>query len=395
LWTAFLVAISPFLNWYGNEIRMYSLFTLLTILNQYCFVQIFTKYSRGQRIPSTTWFGYIVTLILGCFTHYFFFLNAVTQAVFFLTHRKIFPRYALRTFLFVALILVIVFSPWVYYVLLLGSASNSSPQLAAPTSIDLFNTFSQFLFGFQNDHVNTILVSLWPLLVLLIFLSLRRNQKITPQIVYFFLSLFLPILLVFAVSTEFRPMYLSRYLILTLPSLYLLICWVISTYSRRLSLSIKSVLVVGMLAMLALEIVNAGTPVKENYRDASTYLTENVKPQDVIVVSAPFTVYPVEYYYRGPASIQTLPVWNRYIRGAIPAFSTEKLPEEVEAIKDDHQVLWLLLSYDQGYEDEIKNYFDSNYERVDMKNFSQDLNLYAYKLRYDVPNVDSIIRGTQ
>jgi mannosyltransferase len=393
LFAALLAAISPFLNWYGNEIRMYSLFALLTVLNQYFFMSIFLKAREADDdVSGKIWLGYIATLVLGLFTHYFFILNAVTQAVFFLLYRRVFPRAALRKFLLTILFCAIVFTPWIYFVTTLGGASNTQPALEKPSAINVFNTFSQFIFGFQNDHVNTILISLWPLLVLLVFLSLRRNQRVGPQTVYLFFSLFLPILIVFAVSTTTRPIFLSRYLILSLPSLYLLIAWILGTYPERLARALKIVLVIGMLTMLGVEIVNAASPIKENYREASAYLEAHARAQDIIVVSAPFTIYPVEYYYKGPANIQTLPSWNRYTFGPIPSFSEEKLSGEVEAIKGDHQLLWLLLSYDQGYEEKIRLYFDNNFERVLVKEFSKGLNLYAYKLRYDSPDINEILR---
>ena len=378
-----LMAISPFLNWYGNEIRMYSLFALLTIINQYFFVSIFMRKGEAPESRSGIWLGYAATLVLGMFTHYFFALTIIAQAIFFLSYRHVFQRQTLRTFLVTAMMVAVMFAPWIYFVSTLGSAENTKPNLAEPTTIDLFNTFSQFIFGFQNDHINTILVSLWPILVLLVFLALRRHRRIEPQTMYLLFSLFIPIIIVFTVSLWYRPIYLTRYLILTLPSLYLLISWVISTYPRRLAQTVQAVLIVGMSVTLAIEIANANTPVKEDYRAASIYLTEQTNPQDIIVVSAPFTVYPIEYYYRGSASIETIPHWDRLKRGAIPEFSEERLPEQVEDIARSHERLWLLLSYDQGYEEDIRLYFDNNFERIEARNFSQGLNMYVYRLRYE------------
>ncbi len=397
LFGAVLVAISPFLNWYGNEIRMYSLFALLTILNQYFFSSLFVRNTQreGEERESGYWIGYALTLILGMFAHYFFLLNIVTQAIFFVFYRNIFPKNAMRNFIIILLVAGAIFAPWLALVIKLGGAGNNQPALIEPTSVDLFNTFSQFIFGFQNDHINTILVSLWPLLVLLVFLSLRRNQKIMPQTVYLFFSLFLPIIIVFIVSTELRPVYLSRYLILTLPSLYLLISWILATYPKNLSRMFRMALIVIMLGTLTIEIVNANTPVKENYESASDFLTENARPQDIIVVSAPFTIYPVEYYYRGSAQLETLPIWNRYAYGPIPTFSEDLLVKDVETLKGAHQAVWLLLSYDQGYEEAVRLYFDTHFERLMSRNFSPGLNLYAYKLRYDNQDLDEILKNLQ
>lgn len=381
LFAALLLAISPFFNWYGNEIRMYALFAFLTILNQFFFIRIF-KSEEGEQLAGI-WWGYGITVIFGMFTHYFFGLALITQILFFVFYRRIFPKNAFKRFFGIGLILVILFIPWIWFVIESGGSANSQPALTSPTTVNLFNTFSQFIFGFQNDHLNTIFVSLWPLSVLLVFLSLRKTERVYPETLYFLLSVFVPVIIAFAVSTTFQPIFLTRYLILTLPSLYLVISWMLSIYPERLSRILKVALVIIMLTTLTIEAISATTPVKENYRGAANYLEEHANAQDVIVVSAPFTVYPILYYYRGPAYIETLPQWNRYITGPIPSFNAETLPTEVEKIKGDHQNLWLLLSYDQGYEDDLKLYFDSNYEKIDEQNFSPGLNLYGYKLRYD------------
>ncbi len=143
---------------------------------------------------------------------------------------------------------------------------------------------------------------------------------------------------------------------------------------------------------MTLEILNANTPVKENYRAASDYVSAHAQPQDVIVLSAPFTVYPFEYYYKGLAEVQTLPIWNQFVAGAIPAFSKADLPNQVNILKDAHQKLWLLLSYDQGYEQDIRMYFDTHFERTDAHNFSPGLNLYTYKLRYDTEDFSKVLQ---
>lgn len=381
LFAAFLLTISAFMNWYGNEIRMYSLFTFLTILNQYFFIAIF----KEQNNNDNHWIWYTLTAMAGIYTHYFFWLLILAQAIFFFTSRKIFPENALRRFIGIVILLLILISPWIAYVQILHTVSNQSPQLLPPTTINIFNTFSQFLFGFQDDHLNTILLSLWPIAVLLAFLALRKSNRTTPETIYLVFALVVPIVVSFVISSVFQPVYVNRYLIFTLPALYLLLSWVFSTYPARLSNILTVVLVAAMVGSLSVEALSATTPVKENYREASMYLTEHALPQDIIVISAPFTIYPVEYYYQGEAAIQTLPIWNRFVTGPIPGFDENNLPKEVDTLKGDHYNLWLLLSYDQGYEKTIKDYFDTHYERIDTETFSVGLNLYKYKLRYDTP----------
>lgn len=379
LFGALLVTVSPFLNWYGNEIKMYALLAMMTALNQLFFVRIFK--GRG----GSSWMGYALSAIVGMFTHYFFAFVLITQGIFFLLKFREFPAKSFRKFILTAVVVILALVPWLAYGYLSGAGSFFKPRLAAPTTVDLFNTYSQFIFGFQDDALNTLLVSLWPVSVVLGFIALRKRAGVPSETLYFFLAASVPIVAAFTISILISPFYLSRYLIVSLPALYIFLGWAFSTYTPRFSLVMRSLLVMGMVVTLAHQTVSAYTPIKEDYRSASDYISANVSSQDVVLLSAPFTVYPFEYYYTGRASLDTLPHWNRTEYGPTPPFSQEGMVKEVDKLKQTHQRAFLLLSVDQGYQEKVKSYFDSNFSRLEEKNFSRGLSLYVYKLRYDQP----------
>ncbi|MDB5224763.1 MAG: rane protein-like protein [Candidatus Adlerbacteria bacterium] len=379
LFSAMLLSLSPFMNWYGNEIRMYTLLTLIVILNQYFFLKIWKARAPGA------WWGYGITIIFGVYTHYFFFLNLAAQAAFYLFRSDVFPRKSFSKLLGMALVATIAIAPWIGFVLYQGQLQNQEPVLMTPTSINIFNAFSQFIIGFQTDNLNTIFLSLWPITVLLGFIALRRNQRLGPESVFFLTTILMSMALAFIVSVTITPLFVSRYLIFTVPSLYLLMTSFLVGYAGNLGRWLRYGLIGIMAITLVIEIFNPVNPVKENYAQAAQFINANVSPQDVVVLSSPFTVYPVDYYYRGAAPLETLPVWDRYAYGAIPAFDAGSLEAQVNQVTADHQQVWLLLSYDQGYEKDIKEYFDTHYQRVLDKTFSDNLTLYVYKLRYDTP----------
>lgn len=376
LFATVLFSISPFMNWYANEARMYSLFTLVVLLSSYFFLGILDSDSKSS------WAGFLISSLVGIYTHYFFLLFLFSCLVFYLFNQKLFSLNSRKKFIMVGSLIFIAFVPWVVYVFLLGKVSNSTPSLLVPTSVDLFNTFSQFLIGFQNDFINTIFLSLWPALTLLAFLALRRGSGVDSKTIYLITVFFMPIAISLFVSVYFRPIFLARYLIFTLPFLYLLLSWFFYRYPRRLmtffSFSVALILIFGLVNEGASDTV----PTKEDYRDVVKYLEVNAKPTDVIVVSAPFTIYPILYYYRGASTITTLPIWDQNKVGPIPSFSMEKLPKEVDSIRGSHSYVWVLLSYDQGYSENIRMYFDTHFEKTQTKIFSPGLILYEYKLRY-------------
>jgi mannosyltransferase len=376
LTAAVLLTLSPFMNWYGSEARMYTLLTLMTVLNQIFFMR---AWKRG----GAWWFAYGASAVVGSYSHYFFLLVLATQGIFYLTRIRTFPKGTFWKLAAVMTAVVAGLTPWLTYVVHLGSASGTKPMLTSPTTVDLFNTFSQFLFGFQDDHVNTFIVSLWPLTVLLAFLTLQTKRKIDSTSLYFAYGAAFPVIFAFAFSTLIHPFYISRYLIVALPALYVFLGWLITGYTRKVRIFIEAVFLIGMAITLGQEITSPATPVKEDYSAAVSYLNTYAKPQDTVLVSAPFTIYPVEYYYTGSASLATLPLWNRFESGSAPSFSAATLPAEVKAQTADHNHTWLLLSYNQGYERDIKSYFDNHYPLLYKHVYSTDLTLYEYKTRYD------------
>ncbi|HSH31145.1 MAG TPA: hypothetical protein VK963_00570, partial [Candidatus Saccharimonadales bacterium] len=189
------------------------------------------------------------------------------------------------------------------------------------------------------------------------------------------------------------PLYISRYLIVALPALYLLMLWIIGNLPRRLPLSIGVILVAAMSLTLTQQAISQSTPVKENYAGVSEYLERSVSPQDVVVLSAPFTIYPMEYYYGGSAPLETLPQWNRFESGDAPAYQSSQLASGVKSIGANHKFAWVVLSYDQGNNEEIRRYYDSNYERISQREFSPGLTVYQYRLRYDIPDTEKLIES--
>jgi mannosyltransferase len=379
LLAAFLFTISPFMNWYANEIRMYTMFVFFTILNQYFFLQLF----KSKPVQARTWTFYGVTAILGLFSHYFFALNLLAQAIFFFLRRELFPAEALKRFIMIAFIVGAAFVPWILFEMVRGVVGFQEPLLALPSTVNLFGTLSEFLFGFQRDLFTTIFLSLWPVAAIVALSSLGSRERISHETEYFTLTLIVAFGATFLGSYLITPVYVSRYLIFAVPSLYLVLISLFSTYTRNVRLLAEGTLIALMLVALVVEMTNPAVSVKEQYASAAQYLASHATSQDVVLVSAPFTIYPMQYYYRGPAPITTLPIWNQYAYGPIPAYNSSTFPKDVSAATHNYQTAYLLLSYDQGYEKDVKQYFDSHYKRLSSQTFSNDLTLYVYQLRYN------------
>ncbi len=276
LLTVTLFILSPFILWYSSEARMYTLFTFFSTLNNLYFIRFFS--SEGKRGKME----YFLSAILGLYTHYFFIFLLVSQLLFIIVRgvyllykksrlnsilfRKAFIEQLL--FFFQSLILQLLsFSfllPWLFYVYSLGSAANTQPQIPAPDGYSLMQAFILFLFGFQPIGLQSVFISLWPLLVmLLLFVFTQRRSTPVPEINYVVTVTFLPVALVFLVSF-FRPIFLVRYLILVTPTLFFLISWFLMNYSRKVSLYLSSFLIITLVILLFTQNLSAQTPAKEN-----------------------------------------------------------------------------------------------------------------------------------
>jgi len=376
-WALFLVvaySFSPFMDWYANVARMYTLLVLMSMLSIICFLRIL-RTGKG-------WLWYALVSLIGAYTHYFFLFTLASEGIFYLLNRQRFPARSLLRLLLIAAAVVVALSPWLYYFHSLGSASTTRPDLPQPSTVDFFNVFSQFFFGFQTNTVNTILLSSWPIIMLGALLAVVRNKRNNPAVNLMFTTALVPILLAYLISLTITPFFLSRYMISCVPPLFIAALWVISNYGRRLAAAVVVlVLIAGTVASYQ-QISSPSTPLKEHYKEAVDAINAQVQPQDLVVISTPFTIYPVEYYYTGSAQIDTLPHWNRTSAQNIPPFSAKTLPAQVAAQNAHHRYIYLLLSQDQGYENTIKHYYLTHFKQLSKTSYSNDLTLYVYKVGY-------------
>ncbi|TNM64219.1 hypothetical protein FHN55_14660 [Streptomyces sp. NP160] len=370
-----LFALSPFMNWYGNEARMYTMLVFATLLSQLFFLRVLRRGSAGD------WTGYALTAVAGAYTHYFFLFVLVVQGLTLLVVASRQRWRGLGRLAGTAVLVALALLPWLAYFRSLGSASGTRPQLPSPSSVDFTNVYSQFLGGFLPDSANSALVATWPLLMLAALLAVRVSRRPGLELGAMIAAAFGPVLLAFALSHVISPFFLSRYMVAALPAVVLLVvAFVAAMRPRAAAVSAVVVLALTVTATVA-EAVRTDVPVKEDYRGAAELIEQKATPQDLVVVSSPFTIWPFEKYYDGDAKVVTLPEWDRV--GGIPAFDAATLPDQVDALASGHQRVYLLLSYDQGYEADIADFFQQNYAKVYEQDLTPGLKVVGYRVGYE------------
>lgn len=377
-----LYSFSPLMNWFANEARMYTQLTFFTLLQQFAFVSIAQKRSQWY------WLLYLLSSIAGLYTHYFFGFIVFGQVLYYLIFRKDFRQYSFWKFLGVAVIGIASLAPWVYYSSGIGGESNTRPLLVTPSGIDVVNTFINFLFGFQSNALTTVIGSFWPLLVILVFVMLQKNIKASRESLFYLVSLLAPISIAYIYSLYMSPIFLTRYFIALVPTFYILMSYFFVHHTKSYGKYFISAYVVLVMGFFGLQFYNPNTPVREDYAEAVAYVETVDSPRDLVIVSSPFTVYPIEYYYDGPAQIVTLPEWDRTESRGIDPFSLDDAQQFLEESASKNERIHVIMSYDQGYLEELENYLDETYINISSIEVSVGVKVKSYILETKVANTN-------
>lgn len=378
----FLAVVSPFWVWFSREIRMYSLLALLSTLSYLFFIRIM-KYDNKR-----SYFFYFLTNLVGLYTHYYFSLVLLVQVVFFfVTIRSAFFAVSRKKVLFklglVAAILFALLAPWLYFLLSSHGSGSLAPELGNPNAFDMFVSYFNFIFGFQQEFVASVILGLWPLVFLMGFVFLtKRHNPFNPLVLLSALGTLLPVSLILFISIYFKPIYLTRYLTPVTPMLYILIVWSIYEMRGRFRHFVVIVFGLSMLVALYLQLNDASSPIREDYRTAVEFLNTETTYRDIVLIAPPYNIYPFYYYYEGKATVQTLPKWDKR-DGAIPSISPELVAKDIESARIGHQNMYLLISENLSHTLEFKEYMNSNFTKIYKKEFSKDLWLHVYQAEYE------------
>jgi mannosyltransferase len=380
-----LSALSPFWIWYSREIRMYTLLTLMSALSYLFYLKVLRKASFIN-------IGiYSLVNLIGIYTHYFFALVLLVQVFYFFIvlkkpwteqlreeGKKVFGKLTAS-----AAVVIAALAPWLLMLATTQRVGNLAPELERPSSFSIVLSYFQFLFGYQPDYATAALISMWPLGVLVgfVFLEKRRNP-ITPPLLLAFIGALIPVILIFAISVLYRPVFLTRYLITATPLIVILITWILTELKGGAQKIITGLFVGMVILSLHSQVISDDNPAIENYRGAVEYVSLNVTPRDVVVVSPPYTIYPVQYYYNGVSKVLTMPVWDRS-DPIIPELTYERLKQDSTYIQHGHYRIFHITTLDLDGGPEAKEYFDMHYTKLDQKRLSKYIWVEVYQAEYE------------
>lgn len=380
--TIVLFAISPLILWYTTEAQVYALFTLVVAANHVYFLRLQRSGGKEGKL------GFFTSTIAGLFTHYLFLFLILSQLLYIIgcafsrqprrTGSVFVPAYFLLTVL-----AGIMFGAWALYLIRLGLALPQKLTIAPAYLPFAGQLFTSLFLGFPMVSYQNLLVALWPLSVVFLFLIFTRDASMRLRnTTYFLLVTFLPIILTFSVSF-LQPYFDSRYLIFTVPTLFILTGWLLLNFSKKVFPLTLLIVLVTIGSLLIAQVTSPNVPIRENYNTVVSYVSRQATPYDIVAIASPFAIYPVEYYYNGPARLVTIPDWNQYASQEIPPFSLDGMTAQVRSYRNTYSRLFVILSYDQGYNGTVADYLDHHYERLAFHVYPPNIQLRVYRLSYN------------
>jgi mannosyltransferase len=344
---ALLLAVSPFFIEYSQEARSYSLVLLLSTLSTLLFTVVIVRSSKWL------WAGYIVISVLAIYSHvYAVFVLAVQVISLLFLPRLSIPWRNLVGSWSAILVLIIPLT-----VSILTSSPHNIDWAQRPGWRDVYDLFSILTFG-------KLLTAVLLVPCLVAFSQGVRNwigfRSAVGTWRYWLLLLWLivPVVLSFAIS-QIKPLFAPQYFIIIIPALALLAAAGIFRLPR---IWISAALIVILLVLSGRQVYAwYSLYLKEDWRDATSYILSRVKPNDAIVFYSPDTRIPFDYYRQvrasdlRPAEVLYFNPEKYSVSGSIydiPAGFSQggRLPEPdpgLTARLADYNRVWLVLSHDQ------------------------------------------------
>ncbi len=344
--TALLMAVAPYLVWYGQEAKMYAGLTLLVPASLWLTAEA-ASHGRWWR-----WALLYIVTTLAIYIHVLAALIVPVQALWLL----ILPSAGLParrwrvTGVYLAA-LCLPYLPLAIWQAGMWLSTFETGHRFVPLGDILLVLAAVFSLGVQPGQrffsLLPFMLALVSGVLLWVFQAQRRlRQRISGPgrcVVLLLIWLGLPPLLIYGISLG-MPIFTERYLIWTMPPFLALIALGIIALAR--TWRPLGLLVLAAIVALSINgiVSQAHQPIKSDFRSAAQYVVQHMQPGDLLIYQIPYIRYTFTYYSSGrgdpdDASLRWLdgPYTNRGMSEAeVDAFLTTGV--------DGAAAVWLIAS---------------------------------------------------
>jgi mannosyltransferase len=384
LLAAILAATCPYLVWYGQEGKMYSLVVALALISISCYLAAL-KHGRWYH-----WLAYVATTTAAFYVHLIAALLIPVQLLIFALGSWN-RRARWKPWLLSLAALTLPYLPLLAWQLPALLQRVDTGYRVFPLNEMLLSLLADYSLGVAPS-VTVWAVAFFAALLaaglLLLVQAPRTGLRRTAQCVLL-CWLFVPPLAFFLVTLR-RPIFTTRYLIFVLPAYLLLLAAGLVAVSRRA----RPVAALSLAALLALNgwgLWNqAHTPLKADFRTATYHIVERLAPQDLVLFQIPYGRHSFDYYVER---------WSGLHRGELPSplaggsyrwaeglyTNTGMPPDEAAAqmanLTAGSQVVWLVATETSMWDARglVQGWLDEHATLTDQAEFTR-VTVYRYLL---------------
>ena len=341
-----LLAVNPLYVQFAQDVRGYALALLLVSASCYFFVR-----GMGLRSPAPRfcWTAYTVVTALAAYSNFWAALVPLAQALSlaFLPPERIPWRRLLPTAVALAVLLVPLG-------LLIQSTDSAGVNWAAGSSAG--HLFTRIRSSVPHAALDVLVLAAVVAVVVAIVL-LRRRRPIGDAfarewpVLFAACWLVVPVAAVVMLSLVDRPLFVVRYLMVSLPPALMLVAVAIARVASLARRRATAVAVTLLIVVAAVSLVGVaqwysqGGP--QDFRSAVSYIADRAQPGDGMLIYAPYERVPVEWYMAGQpnARAKVQPVYPAKAWGVDPLYfdgSVSLNAGDVERTAPNYQRIWFL-----------------------------------------------------
>ena len=294
LFSAFFMAISVVHILYSQEARLYSMLVFISVLATFLLVKALGLRSRSM------WLGYSASILMTLLLSSVGVLVLLFHVIFMLLCRK-FYRNSFP--LFVSSVFAAIIAALPLFVIIIKSRFAPLLSWIPPISlIGIEKTFANFMFFRWPSLVDAKLAVGYHLVAFffasICILALWRlfKEGLTANGILLLSWFAVPHFTIFVISLFISPMLVTRYLLFASCPLYILLATYVSGLKNRVwrAAVLSAILILSIASLVQYYEFEA----RPKWKDAASFISANIDPEEEISVCPGFEAMAFSYYYK-------------------------------------------------------------------------------------------------